>query len=116
MYLLKHRDSFGKSENLPKIFFTEILVLYPHYECKSSSSNNNYLNNLFWIILELFGGPPKNLHTLYIILCKVFIIKLLIYLQFKMWNLYGNALQSVLSNVKQVLFFEIFFTKTIFVL
>ena len=37
--LLKHKDSFGKSENLPKIFFAEILVFDHDYEGKSSSSN-----------------------------------------------------------------------------
>ena len=36
---LKHKDSFGKSENLAKTFFTEILVFHLDYECKSSSSN-----------------------------------------------------------------------------
>ena len=38
---LKHKDSFGKSENLSKIFLAEILVLvFDHdYEGKSSSSN-----------------------------------------------------------------------------
>ena len=36
---LKHKDSFGKSENLPKIFFAEILVFDHDYEGKSSSSN-----------------------------------------------------------------------------
>ena len=34
-----HKDSFGKSENLSKIFFTEILVFDHDYEGKSSSSN-----------------------------------------------------------------------------
>ena len=37
--LFKHKDSFGKSENLSKIFFTEILVFDHDYEGKSSSSN-----------------------------------------------------------------------------
>ena len=37
--LLKHKDSFGKSENLSKIFFPEILVFDHDYEGKSSSSN-----------------------------------------------------------------------------
>ena len=37
---LKHKDSFAKSENLSKIFFTEIVVFHPDYECKSSSSND----------------------------------------------------------------------------
>ena len=34
-----HKDSFGKSENLSKIFFAEILVFDHDYEGKSSSSN-----------------------------------------------------------------------------
>ena len=41
---LKHKDSFGKSENLSKIFFAEILVFDHDYEGKSSSSNA-----LLWI-------------------------------------------------------------------
>ena len=41
---LKHKDSFGKSENLSKIFFAEILVYDHDYEGKSSSSNG-----LLWI-------------------------------------------------------------------
>ena len=41
---LKHKDSFGKSENLSKIFFAEILVFDHDYEGKSSSSNG-----LLWI-------------------------------------------------------------------
>ena len=36
---LKHKDSFGKSENLSKIFFAEILVFDHDYVGKSSSSN-----------------------------------------------------------------------------
>ena len=36
--ILKHKDSFGKSENLSKTFFTEILVFHPDYECKTWSS------------------------------------------------------------------------------
>ena len=36
---LKHKDSFGKSENLSKIFFAKILVFDHDYEGKSSSSN-----------------------------------------------------------------------------
>ena len=35
---LKHKDSFGKSENLSKIFFAEILVFDHDYEGKSSSN------------------------------------------------------------------------------
>ena len=37
--MLQHKDSFGKSGNLSKIFFTEILVFDHDYEGKSSSSN-----------------------------------------------------------------------------
>ena len=42
--ILKHKDSFGKSENLSQIFFAEILVFDHDYEGKSSSSNG-----LLWI-------------------------------------------------------------------
>ena len=63
---LKHKDSFGKSENLSKIFFAEILVFDHDYEGKSSSSNdllwisfNFFKNNLFELFFELFGGPPN---------------------------------------------------------
>ena len=44
MSSLKHKASFGKSENLSKIFFAEILVFDHDYEGKSSSSNG-----LLWI-------------------------------------------------------------------
>ena len=40
----KAQDSFGKSENLSKIFFAEILVFDHDYEGKSLSSNG-----LLWI-------------------------------------------------------------------
>ena len=75
---LKHKDSFGKSENLSKIFFTEILVFDHDYEGKSSSSNG-----LLWIsfiflkiiYLNYFSncseGLRTNLYTLSTILCKV---------------------------------------------
>ena len=46
---LKHKDSFGKSENLSKIFFAEILVFDHDYEGKSSSSNG-----LLWISFIFF--------------------------------------------------------------
>ena len=39
VHSLKHKDSFGTSENLSKIFFEEILVFDHDYEGKSSSSN-----------------------------------------------------------------------------
>ena len=45
MKSLKHKDSFGKSENLSKIFFPEILVFDHDYEGKSSSSNG-----LLWML------------------------------------------------------------------
>ena len=47
--ILKHKDTFGKSENLSKIFFTEILVFDHDYEGKSSSSNG-----LLWISFIFF--------------------------------------------------------------
>ena len=73
VWLLKHKDSFGKSENLSKKKFAEILAFDHDYEGKSSSSNGLlwisfikkkkiYLNYFF----ELFGGPPNKS-----ILCKV---------------------------------------------
>ena len=46
---LKHKDSFGKSENFSKIFFAEILVFDHDYEGKSSSSNG-----LLWISFIFF--------------------------------------------------------------
>ena len=80
MQSLKHKDSFGKSENLKKIFFAEILVFDHDYEGKSSSSNGLFwisviffFNNLFGLFFELFGGPPnKSIHVInYSILWKV---------------------------------------------
>ena len=41
---LKHKDSFGKSENLSKVFFAEMWVFHPDNECKSSRRNG-----LLWI-------------------------------------------------------------------
>ena len=46
---LKHKDSFGKSENLSKLFFAEILVFDHDYEGKSSSSNG-----LLWVSFNFF--------------------------------------------------------------
>ena len=43
-WILKHKDSFGKSENLSKKKFAEILAFDHDYEGKSSSSNG-----LLWI-------------------------------------------------------------------
>ena len=82
---LKHKDSFGKSENLSKIFFAEILVFDHDYEGKSSSSNGLlwisfiFFNNLFELFFELFGGPPnKSTHVINYTLQGVIIIKSLI--------------------------------------
>ena len=47
--ILKHKDSFGKSQNLSKIFFAEILVFDHDYEGKSSSNNG-----LLWISFIYF--------------------------------------------------------------
>ena len=123
MKKLKHKDSFGKSENLSKIFFAEILVFDHDYEGKSSSSNGllwiSFIKKkkLFELFFELFGGPPnKSIHVINYTLQGVIIIKSLICLRFKVWKLFRNTLDSVLSNIEQVLFFKFFFTKTISVL
>ena len=77
-FSLKHKDSFGKSENLSKIFFAEILVFDHDYEGKSSSSNGLlWISFIFFIIIYLnyfsncSEGLRTNLYTLSIILCKV---------------------------------------------
>ena len=83
---LKHKDSFGKSENLSKIFFAEIHVFDHDYEGKSSIINGllwiSFLfkkNNLFELFFELFGGPPnKSIHVINYTLQGVIIIKSLI--------------------------------------
>ena len=82
---LKHKDSFGKSENLSKIFFAEILAFDHDYEGKSSSSNGLlwisfiFKNNLFELFFELFRGPPnKSIHVINYTLQGVIIIKSLI--------------------------------------
>ena len=82
---LKNKDSFGKSENLSKIFFTEILVFDHDYEGKSLSSNGLlwisfiFKNNLFELYFELFGGPlNKFIHVINYTLQGVIIIKSLI--------------------------------------
>ena len=76
--MLKHKDSFGKSENLSKIFFEEIIVFDHDYEGKSSSSNGllwisfiYFLNNLFELFFELFGS----IHVINYTLQGVIIIK-----------------------------------------
>ena len=83
--LLKHKDSFGKSENLSKIFFAEILVFDHDYEGRSSSSNR-----LLWISFIIFfiiylnyfsncsEGLRTNLHVINYTLQGVIIIKSLI--------------------------------------
>ena len=89
MYIhpLKHKDSFGKSENLSKIFFVEILVFDHDYEGKSSSSNGllwisfiKKKKKLYELFFELFGGPSnKSIHVINYTLQGVIIIKSLIY-------------------------------------
>ena len=80
---LKHKDSFGKSENLSKIFFAEILVFDHDYEGKSSSSNGllwisfiknkkNYLN----YFSNCSEGLWTNLYTLSTIIITGFYIAL----------------------------------------
>ena len=73
-------QSFGKSENLSKIFFAEILVFDHDYEGKSSSSNVFFFFlYLFELFFELFGGPPnKSIHVINYTLQGVIIIKSLI--------------------------------------
>ena len=85
IWKLKHKDSFGKSENLSKIFFAEILVFDHDYEGKSSSSNGllwislGFFYNLFELFFKLFGGPPnKSIHVINYTLQGVIIIKSLI--------------------------------------
>ena len=83
---LKHKDSFGKSENLSKIFSPEILVFDNDYEGKSSSSDSLlwisfffFFFYLFELFFELFGGPPnKSIHVINYTLQGVIIIKSLI--------------------------------------
>ena len=83
--LLKHKDSFGKSENLSKLFFAKILVFDHDYEGNSLSSNGLlwisfiFLYNLFELFFELFGGPSnKSIHVINYTLQGVIIIKSLI--------------------------------------
>ena len=80
-YLLKHKDSFGKSKNLSKILFAEILVFDHDYEGKSSSSNSLLWISFFFFfffLFELFSncseGLRTNLYTLSTILCKVYLL------------------------------------------
>ena len=70
--LLKHIDSFGKSENLSKIFFTEILVFDHDYEGKSSSSNGllwisfiYFLLLFIWIIFRIIRRASEQIYTRY---------------------------------------------------
>ena len=84
--MLKHKDSFGKSESLSKIFFAEILVFDHDYEGKSSSSNGLLWISFFLLFFyvfelffELFGGlPNKSIHVISYTLQGVIIIKSLI--------------------------------------
>ena len=71
LLLLKHKDSFGKSENLSKIFFAEILVFDHDYECKSSSSNVllwiSFIKKkkIIWIIFRIVRRASEQIYTRY---------------------------------------------------
>ena len=70
-WYLKHKDSFGKSENFSKIFFTEILVFDHDYEGKSSSSNGllwisfNFFLLFIWIIFGIVRRASEQIYTRY---------------------------------------------------
>ena len=74
---LKHKDSFGKSENLSKIFFADILVFDHDYEGKSSSSNGllwiSFIKKKkkMWIIFRIVRKASEQIYTRLTILCKV---------------------------------------------
>ena len=85
MVILKHKDSFGKSENLSKIFFAEILVFDHDYEGKSSSSYGllwiSFIKIFFFYLnyfLNCSEGLRTKLYTLSTTLQGVIIIKSLI--------------------------------------
>ena len=69
--MLKHKDSFGKSENLSNIFFTEILVFDHDYEGKSSSSNGllwislkkKKKKKIIWIIFRIVRRASEQIYT-----------------------------------------------------
>ena len=67
--MLKHKDSFGKSENLSKIFSTEILVFDHDYEGKSSSSNGllwislKKKKKIIWIIFRIVRRASEQIYT-----------------------------------------------------
>ena len=70
--VLKHKDSFGKFENLSKIFFAEILVFDHDYEGKSSSSNGLLWISFFiffyifiWIIFRIVRRASEQIYTRY---------------------------------------------------
>ena len=69
---LKHKDSFGKSENLSKIFFAKILVFDHDYEGKSSSSNGllwiSFIKKKkknIWIIFRIVRRASEQIYTRY---------------------------------------------------
>ena len=76
--LLKHQDSFGKSENLSKIFFAEILVFDHDYMKASHQAVMVCSESLLFFFIIYFNyfsncseGLRTNLYTLSTILCKV---------------------------------------------
>ena len=70
-HILKHKDSFGKFENLSKIFLAEILVFDHDYEGKSSSSNGLlwisfiFLQQFIWIIFRIVRRASEQIYTRY---------------------------------------------------
>ena len=82
--MLKHKDTFGKSGNLSKIFFIEILVFDHdmktiHRAVMVCSESLFIFYYLFELFFELFGGPPnKSIHVINYTLQGVIIIKSLI--------------------------------------
>ena len=111
---LKHKDSFGKSENLSKIFFTEILVFDHDYEGKSSSSNGLLWISFFYfsilIIFRIVRRASEQIYTcyqLYFARCNYYQIVNLT--RFKAWKLFRNTLDSVLSNIYRTSFIFLIF-------
>ena len=58
--VLKHKYSFGKSENLSKTFFAEMLVFDHDYEGKSLSSKG-----LLWISIYFITNLFEQIYTCY---------------------------------------------------
>ena len=69
--MLKHKDSFGKSENLSNIYFAEVLVFDHDYEGQSSSSNGLlWISSIkkkknIWIIFWIVRRASEQIDTRY---------------------------------------------------